>query len=149
MSLRLRDDQLTQLLDCNRMLQELPLADGEIRFIPRGLGNNWIPCFVCGTAALGDGLGEGSCNDDMAAFVRSKADGEAVVRLFEEAGCKNVKLDYRDYEPDWIQVKVGACPEHYPSLALLAHNCGYDNRISLKTIQFCLPKFIVRPPDPR
>ncbi len=37
------------------------------------------------------------------------------------------KLDYRDFEPNWIQVKVGACDEHVHCLNDLAERCGANH----------------------
>lgn len=111
----------------------------KINFRPRGSGSNWIDCFVCGHKALYDGLGEGSCNYDMASFVDSKEDGEAVLKLFESAGCMSVELDYRPHEPNWVQVKVGACFLHQPSLALLGEWCR-DGKITQRRIEQCLPR---------
>lgn len=111
----------------------------NFQFRPRGMGNNWLDCFICGHKALYDGLGEGSCNYDMASFVSSKEDGESIVRLFEAAGCTGAMLDYRPSEPTWIQVKVGACFLHWPSLALLGEWCR-DGKIDQGRIERCLPK---------
>jgi len=45
---------------------------------------------------------------DLAGFVESKLAGERIVKMFEVALRKPITtwLDYREYEPDWIQVKV-------------------------------------------
>ena len=78
---------------------------------PRGIGQNWLPCYVCGT-------GGGSLQEDMAAFVEDKDAGERVVAMYSQLELK-AKLDYRDFEPDWVQVKVGACKTHLPNLKKL------------------------------
>ena len=51
----------------------------------------------------------------MAAFVDSKEAGERIVKMFKTGAF----LDYRDYEPNWIQVKVGACFSQAPNLQAL------------------------------
>jgi len=45
---------------------------------------------------------------DLAGFVVSKKAGERIIKLFESILGENIKtwLDYREYEPTWIQVKV-------------------------------------------
>jgi hypothetical protein len=80
-------------------------------FRPRGIGMNWLPCFIC----------EGDpeiLRHDMASFVADKAAGERVVAMFEELGLK-AQLDFRPSEPNWVQVKVAACLDHLPNLKLL------------------------------
>jgi hypothetical protein len=65
-------------------------------------------------------------------FVTSKEDGEAVTALFKTGA----RLDYRDYEPNWIQVKVGSCKEHYPNLERLHDKVStYPHRITEQVIQ--------------
>ena len=77
-------------------------------FRPRGIGIAGSPgCFVCG--------GELELMTNMAAFVDSKESGERIVKMFKTGAY----LDYRDYEPNWIQVKVGACEKHTPNLKAL------------------------------
>jgi hypothetical protein len=108
-------------------------------FSPRGIGNSWQACFICDEEPLGDGGGEGSCNDDMASFVASMDDGERIVSLFADLGCTAL-LDYRDYEPNWIQVKLATCRAHWPSLRLLEELCSKEGTINAKIIKECLPK---------
>lgn len=79
-------------------------TENELMYTPRGIGFNWIPCFVCGGE-------DTSLKSDMAAFVENKESGEKVVELFKSSGFY-AKLDYRDFEPDWVQVKIGACKDH-------------------------------------
>ncbi len=45
---------------------------------------------------------------NIAAFVTSKEEGEEVVRWFGDGAY----LDFRPSEPNWIQVKIGACEKH-------------------------------------
>lgn len=76
-------------------------------FKSRGVGLDHLDkCFVCG------------CNvnyitPNVSGFVESKEDGENIVPFFREG---SARLDYRDFEPNWIQVKIGACEEHEPCL---------------------------------
>ena len=43
-------------------------------------------------------------------------------------------LDYREHEPDYVQVKVGACDQHLPALQLLHEACREDRRITAERI---------------
>lgn len=84
-----------------------PEGGGEF-FSPRGIGLDTTPgCFVCG--------GPQAMLNNIAAFVRTKTAGERVVAMFE----KGAWLDYRPSEPDWVQVKIGACDPHLPKLERL------------------------------
>lgn len=49
-------------------------------------------------------------------LVPSKDAGERIVK---EMFNNQAFLDYREREPNWIQVKAGACPEHEPNLKKL------------------------------
>jgi len=97
-----------------------PDGGGEF-FYSRGIGMEWeLSCFCCGardyrhrsrdTSKPGNGL-----LNNIAAFVECKAAGERVVAMFQ----KGARLDYRDYEPDRVQVKIGACNTHLPNLQKL------------------------------
>jgi|SRR5579863_4592943 len=110
---------------CNTKFEE---EDGTLFYNPRGIGNNWIPCFVCGKE--GDG---GKCQNDMAAYVRGKEQGEKVVGLFASVGLR-AKLDFRPLEPDYVQVKIGACKDHEPNLTLLYILTSPRLRISQKML---------------
>jgi hypothetical protein len=108
-----------------REVQELrkPVRQvGEERYSPRGLGSNWLPCFICNPPQVNiSGLlktPEPDLKMDMAAFVDSKESGERVVDMFRKAGLV-AKLDFRKFEPNWVQVKVGACEKHEPNLKVL------------------------------
>ena len=97
--------------------QEIKWEDkksGEsISFNPRGIGLDNCPwCFVCG--------GEGGMMSNISAFVRSKEDGGKIVSWFNDGAW----LDYRVNEPEWIQVKIGACRKHLPNLEKLSASCG-------------------------
>ena len=83
-----------------------PISGGEY-FRSRGIGSDRIAtCFVCG------------CNisenyaANISAFVECKEAGERVVAMF--AG--RARLDFREREPDRVQVKVGACQKHQGNL---------------------------------
>ncbi len=77
-------------------------------FRPRGIGGDSTPgCFVCG--------GEPGYRSNISGFVESKEAGEHAVAMFTQGA----RLDWRANEPDWIQVKVGACPAHVPNLEML------------------------------
>lgn len=89
-----------------------PDGGGEF-FYPRGIGLDDCACFVCGTHDR-DGKGNTILNN-IAAFVQSKEAGERVVAMFP----RGAWLDYRDLEPDRIQVKIGACNKHLPKLKKL------------------------------
>ena len=61
-------------------------------FRSRGLGLDTTPgCFVCG--------GGSELRPNIAAFVKSRQSGEAIVRLFG----RGARLDYRDFEPNWLR----------------------------------------------
>jgi hypothetical protein len=102
---------------------------------PRGIGVGYAPCFVCGV----DGL---TCPHDLAAFVDDKAAGERVVALFRAEGGYAV-LDYRDFEPNWVQVKVGACVAHVPQLERLyastADVCAITDTLLRKLLHQAAP----------
>lgn len=78
--------------------------EGGDFFRSRGVGLDEVPsCFVCGA----DRSGEYSPN--ISAFVQCKEAGERVVcDLFQG----RARLDFREHEPDYLQVKVGTCKEH-------------------------------------
>jgi hypothetical protein len=107
---------------------EVKMIDNERgpsrKFRPRGIGTDWCPgCYVCG-------VGEGSMSN-IAAFVDSKEDGEAILAWFDGSA----KLDFRPHEPNWIQVKVGACPNHLPCLEALYKTTSQYGVIRQKDIE--------------
>jgi hypothetical protein len=93
----------------------------------RGMGLNWLPCFVCGHG------GEGKAQADLAAFVGSKDEGEKVVEMFW-AKKGHASLDYRGFEPNYVQVKVGACGVHRPNLEALHYATSEANGTISKSI---------------
>ncbi|MDO8584524.1 MAG: hypothetical protein Q7R85_00155 [bacterium] len=81
-----------------------PDGEGEFFWV-RGIGLDQTPgCFVCG--------GPENLYNNIAAFVQCKAAGERVVAMFKSGA----RLDYRSYEPDRIQAKIGGCDQHKGSL---------------------------------
>lgn len=85
-------------------------ADGEY-FRVRGLGlDNIGGCFVCGELL-------DHCCSNISGFVKCKASGERIAKLFPSK--IGHRLDYREYEPDRVQFKIGACDVHKPNLELL------------------------------
>lgn len=83
------------------------LLCAALKFRARGVGLDKVrKCFVCG------------CNNDLftpniAAFVDTKSEGETIVSWFPQ---DSAWLDFREHEPNWVQVKIGACKEHEPAL---------------------------------
>ena len=76
-------------------------------FASRGIGIAWISCFVCG--------GKPDMKSNLASFVNSKEDGEIITSWFSHGAV----LDFREHEPNWIQVKIGACQGHLEALKKL------------------------------
>lgn len=80
-------------------------ADHPIRCTSRGTGKEFnLSCFVC--------IGEMTLRENLSFFVYSRQEGECAEALFGFGA----RLDYREFEPDWIQVKVGACDKHITNL---------------------------------
>lgn len=117
----------------------------EYLFKPRGVGNNWLPCFICGHKP------QEKCQADMSSFIDSSlivrlTVGEKTIishpitRLFFEMDLLVGKLDYREYEPNRVQLKLGACGEHEPNLHLLEALCYSDGKINEERLRLCIPK---------
>ena len=103
-----------------------PEGGGEF-FSSRGIGYDSFPaCFVCGAQNDGDH----AHGDNIAAFVRSRQAGERVVQMFGG----RARLDYREWEPAWIQVKLGSCKKHLPCLEMLDSLTHANNRIITQEI---------------
>lgn len=101
-----------------------PPGGGEY-FRSRGVGLDFgVSCFVCGAQRRAEDVNDAMNN--IAAFVRCKAAGERVVALFRGG---SARLDYRDFEPDRVQVKVGACDAHVGNLGRL-HALSADGIIT-------------------
>lgn len=126
-------------------------SDNErFKFSGRGLGQNWFPCFICGHKPMH------KCQADQAFFVDSAlvtvssviTDGDGkplvyhpLVDWFHDQDVLLGKLDYRDFEPHHVQVKLGACGEHEPNLELLGLLCRQDdNHISQRTLARVIPQ---------
>ena len=77
----------------------------SIPFTSRGIGTDNCPgCFVCG--------GKPGSMSNIAAFVRSVNDGQLATQWFQGLAW----VDFRPSEPNWIQVKFGACDNHRKAL---------------------------------
>lgn len=82
--------------------------DGGDFFSSRGVGMDRTPgCFVCG--------GGESMRANISGYVLCKESGERVVAMFDQGA----RLDWREYEPDYVQVKIGACNQHKSNLQRL------------------------------
>jgi hypothetical protein len=85
----------------------------EFEFQSRGIGlETSRGCFVC--------AGGSELRSNLAAFVKSREDGEAIVRLFG----RGTHFDYRPFEPNWLQVKVGLAK----TMSRLLRDCGGSPR---------------------
>ncbi|MBS0251489.1 MAG: hypothetical protein JSR78_10560 [Proteobacteria bacterium] len=90
----------------------------------RGIGSDYnLKCFVTGE--------ERDLMPNISGFVRSKEAGERVVAMFDG----RARLDFRPSEPNWIQVKVGALPEHMPALQDLYRYAAISGQVSPKAIE--------------
>ena len=74
----------------------------------RGLGGGWGRCMVCGDEAT----------IDCSGYVPSRETGEALVELFKVK--ESAYLDWRPFEPTYIQVKLHVCKDHEQVLADLS-----------------------------
>jgi hypothetical protein len=124
------------------------MSDTEFKYLPRGIGSNWLPCFICGHKRVE------RCQADMAAFVDASLihiypefvkddEGKRVVehpimRFFFENDIV-AKLDYREHEPNRVQVKLGACGEHVPNLELLCYLTMNDGKITAARLARVIP----------
>lgn len=111
-----------------------PDGEGEF-FQSRGFGLEWnLLCFCCGARDKEHRLedpdqhGNGLLHN-IAAFVQCKEAGERVVVMFS----RGARLDYRDSEPDRVQVKIGACGTHLSNLQRL-HELTKDGVITSTSI---------------
>ena len=95
-------------------------------FSSRGIGSEFgTACFVCGQ-------GGNTLYSNIAAFVKSKEAGQRVVEMFDNVG---VRLDYREFEPDWIQVKIMACKDHLVNLEKLDEMSRVDRVLTHKMVE--------------
>ena len=102
---------------------------GGIRVKSRGIGLDRIDkCFSCGSDT------SGGFTPNISMFVDNKADGEKIISMFSD---HSARLDYRPTEPDWIQVKVGACKECVDDLHLLDDLITKTPTITQENIELC------------
>jgi len=101
---------------------EKPEEGGEY-FSSRGVGTDRTSCFVCQS-------NREDMQSNIAAFVQCKAAGERIVTMFGSGA----RLDFREFEPDYLQVKVGACNQHVKRLRRL-HSLTSDGRITEERIE--------------
>jgi len=97
---------------------------------PRGIGTGNIPCYICNSSA------RNKVQPEMAAFVDNKSSGERIIEMFKDQNLQ-ATLDYREHEPKWVQVKLGACKRHLPNLE-------YLERLSLSMKGSITPQIIGR-----
>lgn len=100
--------------------QDLKPDNGEF-FRSRGIGLDSCTCFVCGNNEEPRRMMNNIC-----AYVSCKDAGERAVALFE----KGARLDYREWEPDYVQVKIGACEDHLLNLKILDSLIDADDIIT-------------------
>lgn len=102
-----------------------PEEGGEF-FRIRGIGlEGGLTCYVCGKR----GNDSYSCTPNIAAFVQTKEAGERVAAMFNSRVPGGAWVDFREHEPDYVQVKIGACEEHSSCLTVLEAMCS-DDRIN-------------------
>lgn len=91
---------------------------------PRGLGTSSGKCFVCGRQIT---------HENFASFVPSIETGEAIMVLFKTIGCF-AKLDYRESEPNWIQIKIVGCQAHNDCIKFLHEAVSRNEMINAAII---------------
>lgn len=118
------------------------VSGAPVLFRSRGVGNNWLPCFICGH------LPKYKCQADMAGFVDASLVKHAgdehfhpIQDLFHQADLLVGKVDFRSYEPGRVQVKIGACGEHEPNLRLLDWMVQHaeDSMMTEAMLGLCIP----------
>ena len=131
----------------------------EYYFAPRGIGENWIKCFICGSIKDGyielnenndptketkkkSELNENgihytgwyhSCQPDMASFVLD-SELEEVSELFSNKKLNIFVQKREDYE-NVSYIKIGACKKHLKNLELLYELTRINNKINMKIIK--------------
>lgn len=120
---------------------ERTIPDGAFTFLQRGVGNNWLPCFICGHKPVH------KAQHDLAGFVpRSSVKEYAVISTFthplldlcHEVGVLGELVTTRINEGR-VQFKFGACGEHLPNLHLLGERAGRQGYIDKATLEACIP----------
>lgn len=91
------------------------MSNDMVYWSPRGIGCDSVPCFVTKNSKF-------DLRPNISGFVSSREDGQKVVDMFGGYA----RLDYREHEPNWIQVKVGVEKEHEEMLdrLMIAINDG-------------------------
>lgn len=111
-------------------------------FHSRGVGNNWLPCFICGHRPTNH------AQPDLAGFVDPGLllpykEGDPagphhrIEDLFFEAGLLVGAVEIN--ASDRVQVKLGACNEHKPNLMLLDQLVRFTGQLTLSVLQACIP----------
>ncbi len=101
----------------------------EIIFRSRGISLDYCPgCIFCG-----NGLIESRLLKTISGFVECENDGNKIVSWVTES--EGIKLDFREDEPSWIQVKIGSCDLHEHKLKKLHELCMKNNTISKRIIE--------------
>lgn len=100
--------------------------DNIVRWSPRGIGCDSVPCFVTKNA-------ECELRSNISGFVSSREDGEKVLEIFGGYA----RLDFRTHEPNWIQVKVGVDKEHNEVLDRLMIACN-DSILTPKRLAWAI-----------
>lgn len=77
-----------------KRLEVLVTLDRPIEWHLRGIGREGGVCIMTGEDV--------SLGYNLSGLVKTREDGELIVDLFKGL----VKLDYRSFDPNWIQVKV-------------------------------------------
>lgn len=91
----------------NEPCEKTSSPSSSIRFVSRGIGlESRLLCFVCGSA-------DDSHLNNIYGFIQSQQDGQKASHWVR------ARVDFRDYEPNWIQLKIGACDAHLENLRAL------------------------------
>lgn len=115
------------------------MPDKSVFFNSRGVGNNWLPCFICGHKSS-------TAQSDLAGYVTA-ADvvvfgtdtvTHPIQGLAHDARVL-VTLDYRPKEQGRVQAKFGACGEHKPNLLLLEWIMSNTTDLTVERLERCIP----------
>jgi hypothetical protein len=82
-------------------------------------------CFVCGAGK--DPYDNVADLGNISGFVPDRGLGLFAVEWFRGQGAR---LDYRSFEPNWLQLKIGACKDHKQHLELLAKHILHHKSFS-------------------
>lgn len=102
-------------------------GNGEF-FNSRPVGYDMVTCFCCK-----DKNKVNQSMNNIAGFVVCKEAGERVIALFDTY-TGGARLDYRPHQPNYVQVKIGACKKHFANLEKLAELVS-DGVITRKKIK--------------